>query len=589
MATIQELINLETAGSSRSKINSNFTNLNNDKLESGTISVSGERVGINITPPTDSTVEIKGVIGVVGSTEPVLKLLATDNTAQLSLSGQSGGEIVFHTEGTTGEDWDIASDSNLIISYNTANKLVLTPSLALWNTSLNIVGSSSLTVGGTTALSTLKIGSLSGVLSATAGNVSALNTGLENLTTDEVSQLANIDANTISGTQWGYLGGMNQPTTTSSDVGFAGLTINNPNSSDSLVINASVTQASIFLNGATGTGGKLNFGNSVDLLGDTGGLTINAPSANNAIRILSGGKTGFGFATPLSRVAINGGLHVGGESDAGDNNLLVDGTARITTSIATAALEPLTTNPSNAITMFGGTDQDNWINYRTGGGLPRGRAGNIFSRLSDVHYFMCCEDDSTFRISYSTESSGTPDVDSSTARFVIDPDGNAGFGTINPIRKVHIEDSSDDSPQSIALTRRGSPVASQEYGSVEFGGEAGGLRQLPATIAAASETSWFTSGGLNQAVSGQLQFKTLSSANSLANDSAVPTTKMTITGNGNVGIATTNPTSGSRLEVVGGDIRTSTAGNGLIVRTPDNTKSYRISVNNAGTIISTLV
>lgn len=39
------------------------------------------------------------------------------------------------------------------------------------------------------------------------------------------------------------------------------------------------------------------------------------------------GKTirGFGFANPLSKVCIDGGLHVGGESDAGDNNILADG------------------------------------------------------------------------------------------------------------------------------------------------------------------------------------------------------------------------------------------------------------------------
>lgn len=44
------------------------------------------------------------------------------------------------------------------------------------------------------------------------------------------------------------------------------------------------------------------------------------------MRITSAGNVGIGFATPLSKCAINGGLHVGGESNAGDNNLLVDGT-----------------------------------------------------------------------------------------------------------------------------------------------------------------------------------------------------------------------------------------------------------------------
>ncbi len=38
------------------------------------------------------------------------------------------------------------------------------------------------------------------------------------------------------------------------------------------------------------------------------------------------GNVGIGTTGPLSKLSINGGLHVGGDSDAGDNNLLVDGT-----------------------------------------------------------------------------------------------------------------------------------------------------------------------------------------------------------------------------------------------------------------------
>ncbi len=44
----------------------------------------------------------------------------------------------------------------------------------------------------------------------------------------------------------------------------------------------------------------------------------------------NGGLVGINTASPLSALSINGGLHVGGDSDAGDNNLLVDGTGVIT-------------------------------------------------------------------------------------------------------------------------------------------------------------------------------------------------------------------------------------------------------------------
>jgi hypothetical protein len=45
----------------------------------------------------------------------------------------------------------------------------------------------------------------------------------------------------------------------------------------------------------------------------------------NHITITSGGLVGIGTATQSAKLAINGGVHVGGESDPGDNNLLVDG------------------------------------------------------------------------------------------------------------------------------------------------------------------------------------------------------------------------------------------------------------------------
>jgi hypothetical protein len=45
------------------------------------------------------------------------------------------------------------------------------------------------------------------------------------------------------------------------------------------------------------------------------------------MRLSGAGNLMLGFESGLSKLSINGGLHVGGESDAGDNNLIVDGTA----------------------------------------------------------------------------------------------------------------------------------------------------------------------------------------------------------------------------------------------------------------------
>jgi hypothetical protein len=52
--------------------------------------------------------------------------------------------------------------------------------------------------------------------------------------------------------------------------------------------------------------------------------------ANTVFIVDSSENVGIGTAGGLSKLSINGGLHVGGDSDAGDNNLLVDGTATIT-------------------------------------------------------------------------------------------------------------------------------------------------------------------------------------------------------------------------------------------------------------------
>jgi len=59
----------------------------------------------------------------------------------------------------------------------------------------------------------------------------------------------------------------------------------------------------------------------------TGNFIVNT---DDLVVDTSSGFAGIGFTTPLSALCINGGLHVGGESAAGDNNLLVDGTCGIT-------------------------------------------------------------------------------------------------------------------------------------------------------------------------------------------------------------------------------------------------------------------
>lgn len=66
----------------------------------------------------------------------------------------------------------------------------------------------------------------------------------------------------------------------------------------------------------------------VDVLADghTTFTTVDADGAEADMIFAPDGNVGIDFVNPLSKLSIDGGLHVGGESDAGDNNLLVDGT-----------------------------------------------------------------------------------------------------------------------------------------------------------------------------------------------------------------------------------------------------------------------
>jgi len=87
--------------------------------------------------------------------------------------------------------------------------------------------------------------------------------------------------------------------------------------------------------------------------------------------------------------------------------------------------------------------------------------------------------------------------------------------------------------------------------------------------------------------SGNLEFATAPENISGDNVSILPNTKLVITSEGKVGIGTAMPY--SKLEVAGGDIRTLTAGNGFIVKSPNGSLCKKIGIDNSGNIIATSV
>jgi len=78
---------------------------------------------------------------------------------------------------------------------------------------------------------------------------------------------------------------------------------------------------------------------------------------NNAGTVLAGidsaGKFGIGTTTPAAKLAVNGGVHVGGDSDPGDNNLMVDGYVAAAAGAAVASATTIT--PTGMIFHVTGT------------------------------------------------------------------------------------------------------------------------------------------------------------------------------------------------------------------------------------------
>jgi len=95
---------------------------------------------------------------------------------------------------------------------------------------------------------------------------------------------------------------------------------------------------SIVLSFLTGAGASITekmrilSGGGITMYG--GNLTIASPGilkVDGTENSSFAGNVGIGTTAPASKLSINGGLHVGGDSDAGDNNLIVDGTIKLGT------------------------------------------------------------------------------------------------------------------------------------------------------------------------------------------------------------------------------------------------------------------
>ncbi|MFT7265136.1 MAG: hypothetical protein ACI9A2_003220 [Halioglobus sp.] len=146
-------------------------------------------------------------------------------------------------------------------------------------------------------------------------------------------------------------------------------------------------------------GAEMN--NLIASFGD--GVTGGAGRYNTYLK----GNVGIGTTNPLAKLSINGGLHVGGDADPGDNNLLVAGTSILIGNVGiglapAGSLDVARGTESGGTALFRGTDRVSHFNYST----PEHtyiRGGKTSSHV-----------------------------------FINDNGGNVGIGTTNPLAKLSI-------------------------------------------------------------------------------------------------------------------------------------------------------
>lgn len=157
--------------------------------------------------------------------------------------------------------------------------------------------------------------------------------------------------------------------------------------------------------------------------------------------VIKDGNVGIGTTTPGAKLAINGGLHVGGDSDPGDNNLLVDGTLAVTgNSTLSGTLAVTSTSTLTGNVGMGG-------NLTIAGTSTIGNNSNASFMLapSDASPnagYIRFGDQTGWKLHFarSRESSGgTFNAGTTGTLMTIQDNGNVGIGTVSPDSKLQID------------------------------------------------------------------------------------------------------------------------------------------------------
>ena len=189
--------------------------------------------------------------------------------------------------------------------------------------------------------------------------------GLSALTSLEVDQLENIGSTAISALQWGYLGGMNQHVSTTTNVLFAGIDITTTvdmsvtgaitissttgsismdvsNAAAAINIGGTASNANIEIGGATTAGRIINIGNftgttAINIASGTGGIDLTTVSTGS-INLNSANALSIDSAGILAINSSGGAINIGSSTASQPINIGGAGTRTITIGSATASV-----------------------------------------------------------------------------------------------------------------------------------------------------------------------------------------------------------------------------------------------------------